>query len=1020
MKISSLSYYLLVLSISVLTSSLARSQSADDTFFEKNVRPVLVERCQSCHGPDKQKSGLRVDSLAALLKGGESGPALIPGKPSESLLCQVIDQGEPYAMPPKEKLRKEQIQSIAAWVKAGARWPGQSVKAPAANHEVTPTGNQQQLWSFQPPHQANPPSVLDSSWCRSPVDRFLLAALEAKGLKPAAMAARHLLIRRATFDLTGLPPTPEEVDAFLRDNSPTAFSKVIDRLLASPAYGERWARHWLDLARYADSNGMDENMAHANAFRYRDYVIRAFNTDKPYDQFLTEQIAGDLLPTDDPDERARRITATGFLVIGPKMLAEDDPRKMEMDIVDEQLDTAGRAFLGMTFGCARCHDHKFDPISTADYYSMAGIFKSTKTMANFRVVAMWNERPVPDKATLGVRATALQDLAARKKEIDSIIEKAWIQLQGDHALHARALAAAKRVLYAPPIPGSNDSLLKQNIPPGTILLEAEKFQRGNLVRDYTTYGQGIGVVYNAGKIPNVAEYDFNIPKDGIYQVETRHAAAESRPVRLLIDGALTREDSSSSVTGSWTPESQSWTVAGVVSLKAGKHVLKIERNGPVPHIDKIALALRPDLKTLPADAASVARESDLNPALVNAWLAWLKKSKKLPTDSEVATIISQDSGPLSTIKDRESVLNESSKIAITALRNAMAAAEKTLPPEPMAMAASEGAVSNLKVHLRGNYLTLGADTARGFPKALSIATHAGIGASTSGRLELAQWMTNPNHPLTARVMVNRLWHWHFGAGLVRTPDNFGRLGMKPVNQPLLDWLAVEFVRGGWSIKEMHRKIMNTSAYQMSCAHDSMSFQSDPDNTLFWRMNRRRLEAEALRDGIISLAGDLKATNGGSLLTVGNHKYVTSTASERFDPYHVDCRTVYLPITRSSVYDFLQAFDFADPSSSNGERVPTTVAPQALALLNSRLVEEKTLSWARKLVMRSDLDDAGRITEIYKRAYSRQPKQHELDRATRFVQDLKTSFNGNPDEISTRAWQGFCRAILASSEFVHVD
>lgn len=999
---------------------IATAQQIDDTFFEKHVRPILVERCQSCHGPDKQKSGLRVDSLAALLKGGESGPAIILGKPSESLLCQVIDQGEPYAMPPKDKLKKEQILAISAWVKAGARWPGQSANTTAATLQPPRTDNQQQLWSFLPPSKANPPAVHDASWCRSPVDRFLLAALEAKGLKPAPAAERHLLIRRATFDLTGLPPTPQEVEEFVNDKSPLAFTRVIDRLLASPAYGERWARHWLDLARYADSNGMDENMAHANAFRYRDYVIRAFNTDKPYNQFLTEQLAGDLLQTDDPDERARRITATGFLVIGPKMLAEDDPRKMEMDIIDEQLDTAGRAFLGMTFGCARCHDHKFDPISSVDYYGMAGIFKSTKTMANFRVVAMWNERPVSDIGTLGVRAKAMEGLATRKKEIDAHIDKGWAQLKADLPMHVRALTAAKRVLATPAVSGSNESLLQKNLSAGTILLEAEKFQRGNLVRDFITYGQNIGVVYNAGTIPNVAEYDFNISSDGIYQVETRHAAAESRPVRLSIDSAFTQENSASSITGSWTPESQTWTVSGLVALKAGKHVLKIERNGPVPHIDKIALALRSDLKSIPADVATVAHELHLNPILVNGWLVWLKKSKQLPEDSEVPKIIALDGGPLSIIKDRELVLSESYKAALKELRAAFNTAEKGLPPEPMAMAASEGTVTNLKVHLRGNYLTLGTDAPRGFPKALSTGKPSGIGSTTSGRLELAQWMTHPDHPLTSRVMVNRLWQWHFGAGLVRTPDNFGRLGMKPANQPLLDWLATEFVRNGWSIKDMHRKIMNTSAYQMSCAHDPIAFQADPDNALFWRMNRRRLEAEALRDGFISLAGDLKTTNGGSLLTIGNHKYVTSTASERFDPYHVDCRTVYLPITRSSVYDFLQAFDFADPSSSNGERVATTVAPQALALLNSRLVEEKTISWARKLVARTDLDDSGRISEIYMRAYSRPPRKNELDRAKRFFVSLKDSTDGSDDEKTVRAWQGFCRAILASSEFVHVD
>ena len=1000
-----------------------QAQAIDHNFFEKKVRPVLAQHCLSCHGPEKQKSGLRLDSISALLAGGESGPAIVRGKPDESLICQVIEKGEPYAMPPKGKLAKDEILAIRAWVKAGAPWPGKSDSEPSNKTTAGSNKNSPALWSFKPLSHPSPPQVRDiSSWCQSPIDQFILTGLEAKGLKPSSPLPRHLLIRRATIDLTGLPPTPEEVREFVQDKSPKAFSKVVDRLLASQAYGEKWGRHWLDLARYADSNGMDENMAHANAFRYRDWVIHAFNTDKPYDRFIMEQLAGDLLPASDPIEKDRNITATGFLVIGPKMLAEDDPRKMEMDIVDEQLDTAGRAFLGMTFGCARCHDHKYDPISQADYYSLAGIFKSTKTMANFKVVAMWNERPVSDEATSAARKRAEKEIQSKRKNLDDHVNQGFDRLKTNIPLQLKAIKAAKKVADSSDSNPSPASRMVHGPIPGSVILEAEQYARGNLVRDFTTYGQGIGVVYNAGKVPNYAEFDFQTATEGIYQVEVRHAAADSRPVRLKFDNSAELDNVASAVTGSWTPESQRWSVAGILSLKKGPHRLRMERNGPVPHIDKFAIIPRPEIKSLPVNPAMAAKDDGLPVDLVKAWMAWLKANPTAPTstEAEIIRIIASDRGPFTAIKDRVPLLELPDQSIAKSLAETVAKAEKEMPPEAMAMAASEGAITDLKVHLRGNYLTLGANAPRGFPRAIESSETPLIPGNSSGRLELARWMTQPGHPLTSRVMANRVWHWHFGAGLVRSPDNFGSLGLKPANQPLLDWLASEFEKDGWSIKKLHRRIMNSSTYQMGCNHDPESFRIDPDNELFWRVNRRRMEAETIRDSMIFLAGDLDRTPGGSLLTIGNHKYVTSTASEKFDSYHVNRRTVYLPITRSSLYDFLQAFDFADPSSSNGERVNTTVAPQALALLNSRLVDEQTLSWARRLIENPSLDDVGRVNEVFLKAYSRPPSSHEVSRALAFIRNVVPQFPGDTQNRTVQAWREFCRAILSSSEFIHVE
>jgi cytochrome c553 len=408
-------------------------------FFEKKVRPVLVERCLECHGEDAQESELRLDSLAAILKGGMRGPAIVPGNAAESLLVRAIGHGETLQMPPKKKLPAAQIADLAAWVKQGAPWPNEKLPEVTAAARGTAalrpamvfTEKQKSHWAFQPIAAPPLPEVQDKAWPLSPIDRFVLEKLEAAGLAPSPPAVKRTLLRRATFDLTGLPPTPEEIETFLADGSPDAFARVVDRLLASPRYGEKYGRHWLDLARYGDSNGLDENLAYVNAFRYRDYVIAAFNKDKPYDRFVQEQVAGDLLPHAGLDEELEGIVATGFLSLGAKMLAEDDPVKMQMDIIDEQIDTLGKCFLGLTLGCARCHDHKYDPVDQPDYYALAGIFKSTKTMENHKVVAVWQERPLADKESIARRDEIKKQLDAKRGEVNSLVAAAAEALKAE-------------------------------------------------------------------------------------------------------------------------------------------------------------------------------------------------------------------------------------------------------------------------------------------------------------------------------------------------------------------------------------------------------------------------------------------------------------------------------------------------------------------------------------------------------------------------------------------------------------
>ncbi|MSQ95036.1 MAG: DUF1553 domain-containing protein [Gemmataceae bacterium] len=784
MRRFTLSLCTLLLSAVAVLGQAPVPDAAARKFFETNVRPVLANRCFQCHGPEMQKGKLRVDSLSALVQGGRSGSAFKAGKPDESLLIQAIRHDGLVQMPPKMKLPAKEIADLTAWIKMGAPWPDAKVvaKIDTKDHEPVFTKEQINHWAFQPVKKPTTPTVKNADWVRSPIDAFVLAGLEAKGLKPAPTADARTLIRRVYFDLIGLPPPVEVVEVFVKDcegagaKRGAALAKVVDELLASPRYGERWARHWLDLVRYADSNGMDENLVFGNAWRYRDYVIAAFNSDKPYDQFVREQIAGDLL-------KNQEITATGFLCIGPKMLAEDDPVKMEMDIIDEQLDTLGRAFLGMTFGCARCHDHKYDPISSSDYYALAGILKSTKTMDNFRVVARWQERP-------------------------------------------------------------NGS---------------------------------------AGDIEKA-------------KVHTKRIAELKEEIKKIKD---------------------------VIDLKE-KH-------------------------------AQLAKFEKMTPAMSEA------------------------------------------------------------------MAVSDAKATDLRIHLRGNHLALGKEAPRRFPRVFTSLKQSPIDAVQSGRLQFAEWITQPEHPLTSRVMVNRLWHWHFGTGLVRTVDNFGLLGDKPSHPELLDWLAAQFVESGWSIKAMHRAIVLSSTYQMSGAYQEGAFQIDPDNRLHWRHSRRRLEAEALRDSLYVLASSLDASVGGTLFVAKNRAYVPGYPNGIYDKYDIPRRSIYLPVIRSAGYDVLQAFDFADPSFSSGERATTTVAPQALFLMNGKIVHEQTRIWSAKLLAEKTLDDAGRVRRIYTQALGRPPSEKEITRSLEFVQRIESELaRAKTADSRSQAWQSFCRVIVSANEFVYVE
>ena len=608
----------------------------DLSFFESKIRPLLIEKCGDCHGPDEQESALRVDTWVGIAEGGKGGPLVMPGKPDSSLLIVAVNyQDNDLRMPPDGRLSKQEVADLKRWIEIGAPHPDRlnstTTIQPRRASEID-FESAREFWSLQPVKRPTVPASDGSGRAQTDIDRFVLAKLAEKGLDLSASTDRTTLIRRLTFDLTGLPPTPEDVAAFVADESPDAVDRLIDRLLLSPDYGQRWGRFWLDVARYADSNGLDENVAHGNAWRYRDYVIDAFNSGMPYDQFLTEQIAGDLLPVDESDPNAaavrnRRLIATGYLALGPKVLAEPDATKLEMDLIDEQIDSLGKGILGVALGCARCHDHKFDPIAQADYYALAGVFKSTRVMENFTKVARWQENEVPMPSDLERKTQHDAVVAGQKQKIESL------------------LAEARKVALA-------------DLPECT-------------------------------EPPKDAELEKKFPKE-------------------------TQER------------------------------LKKERN---------------QLKEL---------------------------------EKENAALI------------------------------------------PTAMGAKEADVQNVAVHLRGSHLTLGDVVPRRVPEVFQAGELSEFSPQNSGRQELARWLTSPDNPLTPRVMVNRIWRWHFGTGLVASPDNFGLLGERPSHPELLDWLAAEFVESGWSIQHIQRLILRSAVYQQgSHSANSTTAAADPENRLLW-------------------------------------------------------------------------------------------------------------------------------------------------------------------------------------------
>ncbi len=1005
----------------------ATPTAAQAAFFESKIRPVLLEQCVPCHGPTAQQGGVRLDTALDTWK------TLTPGAPGKSTFIHAVGYAGDVQMPPTGKLPAAQIADLTQWVKDGAYWPE---KAASAAPDV-----RRKHWAFQPVRLPIVPKTKNTVWAASPIDRFVLANLEKAHLTPAPAASKRQLIRRVYFDLVGLPPSPQAVDAFVQDKSPQAFVKVVDGLLNSPEYGERWARHWLDVARYADSNGLDENMAFGNAWRYRDWVVNALNSDKPYNVFLEEQIAGDLMDSSSGAAlRNERITATGFLTLGAKVLAEQDKPKLVMDIVDEQIEVTTKATMGLTIACARCHDHKFDPISTKDYYALAGIFKSTKTMANLAFVSQVNERKISTPALETAQRARMETM--RRLEADLKTAKAEgaksvaFQIRADADKYLKAgweLAQQPGVLLS-----IGDAL---DAPNGLRrqILPAVSFVKGNAVRDTTNYGKDLGVIVT-DKAPVSAEWEITVPDAGRYQVELRYAAQESRPVSLIINDKIVRKNAAPGVTGSWMPDTQRWEAQGIYLFAAGVNKLKIERNdGPIPHISRILVAPAPTAPAMAGvegkseTAESIAKRDGLIPDVVTRWAGRLVGVRDPQT---VRAKLMEDAALFAAPEKSEAFYSPATALVVKNAENAIAEAMKTAPQVPVVMAVEDAAKpENVPVHVRGSTQNLGDIVPRDFPQTLKAVCPSNEvpDEKGSGRLALAHWLTRPQHPLTARVQVNRVWQHIFGEGLVRTPDNWGLKGEKPTHPELLDYLASTFItQDKWSQKKLIRRLVLSSTYQMATvATPEITKRAsllDPENRLLWKMNRRRLEAEPLRDAILVVSGTLENRLGGTLLTSKDNDYVTNDQSGNAAQYDAPRRSLYLPVIRNAVYDYFQAFDFGDGTSVNARRASTTVAPQSLFLLNSPLVRKASDAFARSLLVPAPTSadaasDARRVQAAYRRAFGRAAAPDEVTRALGYVSRYDAALiarEPDSDKRKQRAWQSLCQALLASNEFLYVD
>lgn len=899
-------------------------------FFETNIRPVLVKQCYECHSLEsgKSKGDLLLDSRAAWQVGGESGPAVIPGNPEDSPLIMAVSRsGIIPEMPPKSHLSDEVIENFRQWIRDGAVDPREG-EAPVHEKETIDIEAGRKFWSFQPRKSFSG----DHS-----IDRFV------QPVAPAAAADK--LVRRLYLDLIGLPPSMEQRQAFLdlyRDQSPeVAVEKITDELLAQSAFGEKWARHWLDVARYADSNGGDFNLTFHESWRYRNYVIDAFNDDMPYDQFLQEQIAGDLMPYETAEQRDRQLIATGFLMVAPKMLTERNKPKMHLDIADEQIDTIGRSVMGLTIGCARCHDHKFDPIPTADYYALAGILHSTRTadgilMNNVNVTG-WTE------TDLSMNPEAQARLDSHQARIKSLEEQIKNKKKAAKEMPAKQL--------------------------GIVIDDTVATKKGEW-RKSTFRPNHVGAHYladNNGQGEYSIIWKTALPKPGKYEVRVSFGGGSglAKTAPYLVHHA--DGESALKVNQSVTPSIRGlFHPIGQFTFD-GEAVIQLTNKDANGHVIADAVQL--------VHVDDIAREAETPAGSLQAGIEKLEAEvKKLKADA---------------------------------------------PKVPKAMAAADHTderFGDLHIRIRGESGNLGAKVPRGF---LQIASYAGatppdIPQKESGRRQLAEWLTHPDHPLTARVMANRIWQHLFGRGIVVTSDNFGMLGAEPSHPELLDYLAGRLVENGWSMKSLIREIVNSRTYLQAA---ETAKDSDPDNLELSHQNRRPAPAETIRDSILAIAGELDRDPRQSVVEQLG-MYAIQTSGSRHASLgktgELRQRSIYLPIVRGAVPPSLAVFDLPNPDMVTGTRSITTVPAQALFMMNSPFVQEMAASVAKK-AQGSEMRLDEIVEQLYQRILIRDADTGDIAIATEYIEGLVGSGKSPEEAIGS-----FVQVLFSSTEFRFIE
>jgi mono/diheme cytochrome c family protein len=914
------------------------SDSSGLEVFEQRIRPLLADHCYSCHSQhaEKLKGGLLLDSAEGFLKGGDSGPAIIPGDPEKSLLIKAVSYTDPdLQMPPKNKrLAPDQVRLLEAWVKLGAPAPKTST-VPTAKAGVSRSKH----WAFQPVQRPALPAVKDAGWVQSPIDQFILAKLEANGLAPSPRAAKRTLIRRVTFDLTGLPPTSSDVAAFLEDDAPDAYARVVERLLSSPQYGERWARHWLDVARYADTKGyvFEEERRYPYAYTYRDYVVRAFNEDLPFDQFIIEQIAADRLPLGQ-DKQA--LAALGYLTLGRRFLNHLP------DIIDDRIDVVTRGMMGLTVACARCHDHKFDPITTKDYYALYGVFASCSEPENEPILSS-NRKPAHYAAYLREHEKRLQELnrfqEAKEFEIRTQLRRSvgeyLLAAHDEEAVHDESLAEALA--------------RERKLDPGIVRQWRTKLHEWKAKQ--ASASSPFALWFALSECP---------PEDF-----ARHAAA------------ILERDQENEASQTAQPLLVRQAFAGVPPCS----LLEVaDRYGWIfAEVDRIWQAtLHPGTNSEPAQTDPPSAPAALPDPSLEAirQVLYGTDSPTSVAEQEIQRLF--DVPSIQKLRALKRKLDELDATHPGAPARAMALQDNPTPVTP-------------RVFLRGNPSNLGPEVPRRFLSLLGGSDQARF-QDGSGRLELARAIANRKNPLTARVLVNRVWLQYFGAGLVRTPSDFGLRSEPPSHPELLDYLAGRFMDEGWSLKKLHRWIVLSSTYQQVSYDRPDLAQRDPSNQWLGRMNRRRLDFEALRDSLLFVGGQLDLDEGGQAVDITKAPW-----SHR--------RTLYGFVQRQNLPGLFRTFDFASPDTTSPQRFSTSVPQQALFLMNSPFVVEQGRLLCERPILRSAAGGEDRVRALYRIVYQREPTSREMELALKFV-----------TAQGTGAWERYAQVLLMANEFCFLD